>query len=298
MTRVYMKKNILVFILLLSTSIASAQQQFDVAGLKQLQFFEDSLKSLGKQFISNQDELERKNANYTFIKTLVSALKAPNSYYYSFDSVKNISIVNAPDNRFRILAWHVTNNDGGYRFYGAIQMNTGGNLKLYPLEDYSDYLKNPEDSVSDNHKWLGAQYYKIIQPDAATPYYTLLGWKGNNNLSTKKVIDVLSFKDGKPVLGMAVFDGNGKTRKRVVFEYSRQTAMLLKYIPERKMIVFDHLSPSEAKTTGKFETYGPDMSYSGYQYKQGRWVFTDNLDMRNMPDNRDETLSDPKKKGE
>jgi hypothetical protein len=79
-------------------------------------------------------------------------------------------------------------------------------------------LKNPEDSVTDNRKWYGAQYYKIIRVAAATPYYVLLGWKGNNVKSTKKVIEVLSFdKEDKPNLGMPVFNG---TRKRVVFEYT------------------------------------------------------------------------------
>jgi len=284
----------LIIFLLLTTNIVSAQK-FDATGLKRLRFYEDSLKSLGKQFGGNENELERKNANYAFIKTLVSALKTPNSYHYAFDSLKNISIVNSPDNRLRLLTWHITNNDGTYRFYGAVQMNAE-KLQLYPLEDYSDYISNPEDTVTDNRKWLGAQYYKIIQPDAEMPYYTLLGWKGNSNLSTKKVIDVLSFKDAKPVFGMSFFDGNGKTRKRVVFEYSRQASMMVKYIPERKMIVFDHLSPSEPKNIGKYDSYGPDMSYSGYQYRQGRWTFTDNLDMRNMPDNKDEQLViDPKK---
>jgi hypothetical protein len=68
-----------------------------------------------------------------------------------------------------------------------------------------------------------------------------LGWKGNTVKSTKKVIEVLSFnKDDKAVLGMPVFDGNGKTRNRVVFEYTRQASMLLRYVPEQNLIVFDH----------------------------------------------------------
>jgi hypothetical protein len=286
-----MRKLIYSFILLLTITTARAQSNIDAPGLKQLHFLEDSLKVLGKQIMANPNELERKNANYTFIKTLVSALKTPYAYQYPFDSLKTISIVNAPDNRFRILTWHVLNSDGTYKYYGTIQINSGEKLQLFPLEDYSDYLKNPEDSVTDNRKWLGARYYKIIKPDAATPYYTLLGWKGNSPVSTKKVIDVLSLSNGKPLFGMPVFDGNSKTRKRVVFEYSKNATMMLKYIPESHLIVFDHLSPSDPKTTGKLETYGPDMTYSGYRYKQGRWQFTDNLDMRNIPNSKDELLN-------
>lgn len=282
-------------ILLLITGVTFAQQRIDAGSLKQLRSYEDTLKTLGKQFTVNPNEPERKNANYAFIKTMVRALKTANSYRYGFDSVKNISIVNSPDNHFRIMAWHVMNNDGSYRFYGAIQMNTGGNLQLFPLEDYTAYIAAPEDTVTDNRKWYGAQYYKILQPDAQMPYYTLLGWKGSSNLSTKKVMDLLYFKDGKPVFGMAAFDGNGKTRKRVVFEYAKQTSMALRYIPENHLIVFDHLSPPDPKSKGKPETYGPDMTYSGYKYKQGRWMFIDNLDMRNLPEVKDDTYTDPKK---
>ncbi|RKR84749.1 hypothetical protein BDD43_5001 [Mucilaginibacter gracilis] len=291
-----MKKHLFAIIFLLSAFSTSAQQKFDAVSLKQLQAYQDSLKTLGNKFITNDNEPERRNATYAFIKMLVKALKTPGSYQYPFDSIKNISIVNAPDNHFRIMAWHMLNDDGSYQYYGAIQMNSNGGLQLFPLQDYSAGITNPEDTIADNQKWYGAQYYKIIQPDAATPYYTLLGWKGNNSQSTKKVIDVLTFANGKPVFGMPVFYGNNKTRNRVVFEYSSQASMMLRYIAGSQLIIFDHLSPAEAKTKNKPESYGPDMSYSGYRYKQGHWVFIDNLDMRNIPDARDEQLTDPKAK--
>jgi hypothetical protein len=106
---------------------------------------------------------------------------------------------------------------------------------------------------------------------------------------------VLSFKDDKPVLGLPVFDGNGKTRERAVFEYTRQASMLLRYDPGQNLIVFDHLSPPDAKLKDHHETYGPDMSYDGYKLKNGRWVYMVGLDMRNMPDSRDADYIDPKK---
>jgi hypothetical protein len=275
-----------------------AQHSDESGRLNQLKIYEDSLTSLGKKFINDDEDLERKNANYTFIKTLVSALKIPNSFLYPFDSVKSITITNSPDNRFRLLTWHIQNQDGSYRFYGTIQINTGGNLRMYPLEDYSPLLKNPEDSITDTHKWYGAQYYKIIPVYSPKLYYVLIGWKGNTVNSTKKVIDVLSFKDDKPELGLPIFDGNGKTRKRVIFQYARQTSMLLKYVPDENLIVFDHLAPPDPKLKNNPETFGPDLSYDGYKFKNGRWVYVSNLDMRNVPDNHDAEYIDPKKQAE
>jgi len=275
-----------------------AQHSDESSNIKQLEVYQDSLTNLGRQFINSEDEPERINANYQFIKTMVKALKVPNSFLFPFDSVKTITIQNAPDNRFRIFSWHVQNQDGSYRFYGAIQINTGGGLRLYPLEDYSPFLKNPEDSVTDNRKWYGAQYYKIIKVSAPQPYYVLLGWKGYTDKSTKKVIDILSFKNDLPQFGLGVFDNKGRYRKRIIFQYTRQASMLLRYVPEDHLIVFDHLSPPDAKSKNLPETYGPDLTYDGYRLKDGKWEFIDNLDMRNVPDANDNNYIDPKKQAE
>jgi hypothetical protein len=294
-----MVKNIILLLISLSVSSSCiAQHSDDATRTRQLEVYQDSLVSLGKTMVNNENDLERINANTAFIKTLVSALKVPNSFLFKFDSLKTISILNSPDNRFRILSWHIVYEDGSYRFYGTIQMNTGGNLLMYPLEDYSPLLKQPEDSVTGTRKWFGAQYYKIIQVNDNHPYYILLGWKGTNDKTTRKVIDVLSFKDAQPQLGLAIFDGNGKTRKRVVFEYTRQASMLLRYVPEQHLIVFDHLAAPDPRAKNNPALYGPDMSYNGYKLKNGRWVFVENLDMRNVPNEHDAEYVDPKKQAE
>ncbi len=146
------------------------------------------------------------NANAQFIKTLVKALKVPHSFNFPFDSVKSVTILNSPDNRFRFITWHLQFDDGSYRYFGTVQMNTGDRLLMYPLSDYSPFIKKPEDTVTDNMKWYGAQYYKIIPVyTEQNPYYVLLGWKGYTVKSNKKVIEVLSFKNDRPVFGHSPF---------------------------------------------------------------------------------------------
>ncbi|MFD2147097.1 hypothetical protein [Mucilaginibacter antarcticus] len=281
-------------ILILLLSRVFAQQPVVANNINQLNTYQDSLKKLGNEFVHNQNDLERKNANYAFIKTLVTALKTNNSFTYPFDSLKTISLTQSPDNKFRIFSWHVANNDGSYRFYGAIQMNTSGPLKLYGLEDYSPLIKNPEDTVADNRTWFGAQYYTIVPVMSIKPYYVLLGWKGYTDKSTKRVIDVLSFKDDKPVFGMPIFEGNNKKRSRVVFQYARQASMLLKHVPAQNLIVFDNLAPPDKRNKDQPETYGPDLTYNGYQLKNGKWTYVDNIDMRNIPNEMDEGYVDPR----
>ncbi|WP_158824701.1 hypothetical protein [Mucilaginibacter lacusdianchii] len=290
-----MKKILLIFLVCFGLAkLLRAQNRLAVTPDKGIKAYEDSLIKLSKQIINNENDVERKNANYGFIRTLVSALKTNNSFAYNFDSLKTVSILKSPDNKFRIFSWFVMNEDGSYRFYGALQMNTP-TLTLHPLEDYSPLLKNPEDSVVDNHKWYGAEYYKIIPVSGNTPYYLLLGWKGNTVKSTKKVIEVLSFKNGKPTFGMPVLQSKTKTRQRAVFEYNRQASMLLRFVPEQNLIVFDHLAPPDDRMKMQPDMYGPDLTYDGYKLLNGKWQLKENLDMRNIPSPQDVDIEDPKK---
>ena len=90
---------------------------------QQLIAFQDSLKQISYKMVNDSIEPERYNASYKLIKTLLTALKTPYSFDFTFDSVKSISIQSSSDKRFRIFSWHVMNNDGSYRYYGTIQMN-------------------------------------------------------------------------------------------------------------------------------------------------------------------------------
>lgn len=261
---------------------------------------QDSLQVLSYKMINDSIEPERYNANYKFIKTLVNTLKTPYSFNFSFDSLKTISIQSSSDKRFRIFSWHVMNNDGSYRYYGTIQMNNpDGKLQMFPLVDYTPAIKNSADTITTPDKWYGAQYYRIISVlnNVQTPYYVLLGWKGNTIRSTKKVIEILYFKDGKAYFGMPVFDGDKEqpNKKRAIFEYDRRASMVLNYEPSISSIVFDHLAPPDPKLKGRFELYGPDFSYDGYRLVNGRWKFVQDLELKNTPTDQDDNFNDPKK---
>ena len=296
-----MKRSVLVFsLIMLLLPMARAQHSDSNKNRAQLMNWQDSLKALSYKIVNDSIEPERYNASYKFVKTLVNALKTPYSFNFPFDSLKVISIRTSADKRFRIFSWHVMNNDGSYRYYGTVQMNSpDGKLELFPLVDYSPAIKRPSDTITTNDKWYGAQYYRIISvtSNVRTPYYILLGWKGNTIRSTKKVIDVLHFKDGKAYFGMPVFDGDKENpgKNRIIFEYNRKASMVLNYEPSISTIVFDHLAPPDVKLKGRFELYGPDFSYDGYKLLNGRWRLIQDMELKNAPTNSDNQFNDPKK---
>lgn len=287
---------LLVFLSLRLLGQHSSQQAY----VSKLPTLQDSLVRLSKQFINNELEPQRYNANYQFIKTLVSALKEPKSFYFPFDSLKAVSIVTAPDNKFRIFTWSVQNDDGTYRFYGSIQVNTSdGSLKLFPLSDQSDSITEADSKTLGTDEWFAAQYYQLISVPGADgkPYYVLLGWKGKTSLSTQKVIDVLQFVNGIPYFGLSIFDGTStySGKKRILFEYAREVSMYLNYDFKQQRIVFDHLSPTHEEAKNDFSKYGPDMTYDAFQLSKGRWKFQSNLELTNPPSSKDDLFNDPKK---
>ena len=165
------------------------------------------MKRLNRAYGDSLQE-HRLNSNAVAIRNLVATLKTTNSYQYPFDSLKKyISILNAPDNSFRIFTWAIPLANQTYRYFGAIQMNSA-ELQLVGLQDGSGSMDSPE--LKDNvppDQWFGALYYNItLQTVGTKKLYMLFGWDGNNNQSTKKLVNVMVFDEaGKPSFGLPIF---------------------------------------------------------------------------------------------
>ncbi|MDQ0639731.1 hypothetical protein QF042_003296 [Pedobacter sp. W3I1] len=264
----------------------------------QLNVFQDSLIKISARVVAAQSDAQKLEVNGSFVKTLVEALKTPNSFSYPFDSLKNVSVIKSSDLAFRILSWYVLLENGTYRYYGAIQMNTkSGPLKLYPLIDQTESLADPN-SITNNQKWFGARYYEIVPVTSGNrlPYYILLGWKGNTQATTKKVIDILSFDKDNLTFGAPVFEGKAlKGKNRIIFEYAKSNAMTLKTNLKAGMIVFDHLASFDSEIKDKFEYYGSDGTFDGFKIIGGRLKLQEDITLNNDPNSSDELYADPKK---
>ncbi|WP_132129188.1 hypothetical protein [Anseongella ginsenosidimutans] len=281
----------LLIIFILLAAGAEGQQ----AGNARLASYQDTLASLGKKIMTSSFSPERIEANYQFIKILVEALQEPDSYSFGFDSVKNMRILYADDNSFRIMSWYVDRGNSSQRFYGAIQMNEP-ELKLFGLVDHASEFHRPEDTVSSYESWYGAYYYRIIPVKAGEQkYHVLLGWSGGSPAVSRRVIDVLHFRQGKPVFGMPVFHTKEGVKNRILFQYSSKASMMLDYLPEKKTIIFDHLVPFSEGQKGNYEFYGPDLSYDGFALQNGQWHLTEDLELQNDRNNLDKFFNDPEK---
>ncbi|MGN7989589.1 hypothetical protein ACTJKC_19730 [Pedobacter sp. 22226] len=288
----FFKFNIFLILALLSFNL-KAQQVASKLGV-----FQDTLIKISANTVAAQSDAQKTEFNSRFVKTLVEALKMPNSFSFPFDSLKNVSVIKSPDQAFRILSWYVQLENGSYRYYGAIQMNTkSGPLKLFPLIDQTENLNDPN-IITNNQKWFGARYYEIIPVTSGNqlPYYVLLGWKGNTQATTKKVIEILSFDKETLTLGAPVFDGKElKGKNRLIFEYAKSNAMTLKTDMKAGMIIFDHLASFDPEIKGRFEYYGSDGTFDGFKIIGGKLKLQEELVLNNDPNANDELYADPKK---
>jgi hypothetical protein len=250
----------------------------------ELKRYEDSLKAMADSMMDSRDEMVRQGACYGFIKMLVRALKTPNSFYYPFDSLTRISILQPEDARFRIMTWGLRYDNGTYRYYGAIQMHDRQELKLFPLFDYSPFIQKPADTLTSADRWIGAIYYRLIpsKTSAGKTYYTLFGWQGNTSSSNIKLIEFLSFNSkGQPVFGAALFDFGARDPrnkwKRYMIEYKEDAETTLNYDHDLSMIITDHLQPTSESTIGERSTYVPDGSYEGFKWENNKWRYVENV---------------------
>lgn len=267
---------------------AHSSAQIAPQDLAQLQKHERDLAAISFRIVNDSAQEKRAEACFQFIPKLVEALKVKGSFDYPFDSLEAISIVKPPDNSFRIFTWQLRWGNGLFRHYGAIQMNSTDKLLLFPLFDYSDSLENVTSLTLEKDKWYGALYYNIYEFKAkGKKYYILFGFDQNDLWSSKKLLDVLHFENGKPLFGAPVFEFEDSTGKktllsRYILEFKKDAITTLNYSVDDKMIVYDHLVAPEQRLADLKFTFIPDGTYEGFKLKKGKWVHVEKIKTINI----------------
>lgn len=245
---------------------------------------EDTLLHLyADMYTTNSDEVKMK-INNKIEKIWKNTLSDPSSFDHLFDTIKYVGQLISEDNKIRVFTWNVPFNDGKHHYSGFIQYNPRrDSVILFHLLDKSSGIKNPESASLSPSNWFGSLYYQILREKyKGEIHYVLLGYDMNNLFTNKKLVEILYFDDdhiahfGKPIIKTS-----SGIKNRILFEYSKQATMTLRYNEELEMIIYDHLAPFEARYKGIFQFYGPDFSYDGLLFEKGIWIEKTNIDVRN-----------------
>jgi len=268
-----MKKLQLLFLVLLATS--NLFSQINLAEREQ------AVKCKFDRLILAKTDSIKLNICKEIEKAFVNLLVEPESFDYPFSELSNMGKLISPDQKFRIYNWNCVLGDGTYRYFALLQIKQQKSIQVEILHDSKITTDMFHQYSTAN--WPGALYYQIIPfKKKAISSYLLLGWDGNNFQTNKKIIEVLSFdRKGQVAFGQPLILWKGKILSRIVFEYAKQARMTIQYNEKEKRIVFDHLAPSSPVYQNQFEYYGPDFSYDALEYRNGKWVLVENVEVRN-----------------
>lgn len=241
------------------------------------------LEETGQSMLTAKSEAERKKSLTEFTSRIDSLLSADEGFFQAdLLQVKSLSSLKSSDNRIRIFTWNMPLDDGTYNYFGRIMLHWGKLTKVISLKAIDNSSADLERKKLSPEMWKGAIYYDIIKKKhRKNTYFTLLGWDGNNSLSTKKIIEIIKVsRKGQLSFGAPILVEK-KVLNRKIFEYSKKASMSLKYDSKKDRIVFDHLAPINSTMLGMFEFYSPDFTYDAYVWKNGKWLFEKNIDARN-----------------
>lgn len=260
---------------------------------------ESELNVLLSDLRAAKTDSEKAAKNKLFKEKFAKVLDKENALTYPFSSLTTIGFIDSPDGLLRIINWNVEQDDQSQRYFGFVIHNDKRHKEIVKTELIEDVfgVKQPEDVVEAN-QWYGALYYKIIPVDKGSrTMYTVLGWDGNTTLSNIKLIDVLYISGKSVKFGNPIFKVGNETKKRVFYEHSEKTTMLLNYEEDRKRIMMDHLSPETPSMKGFYSFYVPDLSYDAFKFEKGKWILQEDvIGVNNHPDEKKQTVytADPK----
>ncbi|MCA1744321.1 MAG: hypothetical protein LC643_01135 [Bacteroidales bacterium] len=200
-----------------------------------------------------------------------------------FSGYERVSTLRSPDGLIKVMTWNVELENGINTFRGAIAVMGKGQVVVHALKDSYKSIKNPEQASLSASKWYGAVYYELVEHTyRRNTYYTLLGYNPNTPFSKIRVVEVLSLSpNGVPRFGNAILEVEGRNRRRLIFEYSNRVSMMLRYDADERMIVMDNLVPSAPMFQNDYRHYGPDFTHNGLRFEKGKWLYLDNIELRN-----------------
>lgn len=242
------------------------------------------LEKLFGRLVNNNDDTTRLRINDSIRIIVDSYVRSDSIFNHNFTSLRYLGQITSPDSLLKIVTWNLVliNSPGKYFCYFIKRGEPGKSNRVYSLTtDYRGGLIMTDTTytISD---WYGALYYDL-KPYiiAGKRCWVLLGIDFSDPVISRKIIDVLSFASDDSILfGKKWFESGDQLRYRQVFEYASNGMMTLRFTSD-KSIVFDHLVPIFQSQKTDRQLYGSDFSFDAYNFENGIWRFSLNVDARN-----------------
>lgn len=264
--------------LMLGTTICKAQYTDSTSLLEG----ESKVAAIFDRCMEASDDASRTALAKEIANEMEYLLNTPLAFGYNFPKLKNISSVRSENGMVRVITFCAPLSNGKFVYHGFVMYNDDDDITVTRLKQGKRAESDPMNANMQSDNWFGAVYYEITQHGKkSSPIYALCGWDGHNAFTNRKVLEQLNFdEDNKPILGGLFQTENGNGYSRLVFTFSEKAVMCLQYDRKEKMIIADHLAPSPScNCEGQYQFYGPDLSYDGFYYKDGKWHWEFDVDV-------------------
>jgi len=261
---------IIIYTVLLFSSLKAESQQKDLSAV---------LVNLYDRIVFTVSDTEKTRLNDSIALIIEGYASSDSVFMHRFPNLRFLGQISSSDSRIKMITWNVMLREGT-NIYNLFVVRKGkkseanmvyrltGKHMPYPPETGRTY------SADD---WYGALYYAI---EPCKKDYVILGLDFGGVLVSRKIIDVMSFSsDGEIVFGKDIFLRGNEKRYREILEYSTQSSVSLRFNTP-KFIIFDHLDSFSTGEENK-EVFGAGVSFDGFTYKKGNWLFIKGVDARN-----------------
>lgn len=242
------------------------------------------LEKLYGRLINNFDDNDRLRINDSIKVIIDSYVTSDTVFKHRFTNLRYLGQIISSDSLLKIITWNLvlSNSPSRYFCYFIRKPEKGKENKVNRLTTVYREEQVKTDTIYTEPNWYGALYYDI------KPYvindkrcWIILGIDYGNSFITRKIIEVLSFTpEDSIIFGRKWFASGEMIKFRDVFEYASNGMMSLRFSSDSS-IVFDHLVPFSPALKDDRQYYGPDYSFDAYNFEDGLWRLTINVDARN-----------------
>jgi hypothetical protein len=246
-------------------------------------FYRENISRLFLSAASATDDARRGQISDSLIKITEEYLASDIPFEHIYSDIRYMGYYMAPDSLVKIVSWNIPLNNGSNNYVCFVVRREGEEKIIHILRGERGTISIDQEQQFSVGEWYGVLYYDIISfSNSNRVLYLLPGLDMNDLYTNGKVIEVMGFDDdGNPYFGERVIRSGDSLISRMLFRYSSNSSMMLRYESENERMVFDHLSPAEPSFLGIYSYYGPDSSYDALELMGGEWVHVRDIDLRN-----------------
>ncbi len=238
------------------------------------------------EMMSSDNDTAKYILNERIKEEFKAVLFNKNAHRYAFENLKHVSVLSPEDESFKLITWHLERGNQTYIYSGYLTFFSKEirSQVVIPLLDFSFKMFNETKQTHTPEFWFGMLYYDIITvKKEGRKYYTLLGWDGNDEVTDKKIIDVLWFDNsGNPRFGAPLFVSENGIQNKFIVEYHQLAAVSMNYDTKGKRIIYDDVQPLDGSSFDLKGTYIPTLNFNALKFNGKMWQKIEQVDVSEL----------------